>query len=44
MDWLTLSLLKILADEVMSRTTEKREVSSAKSLGFDNNPVDESLI
>ena len=38
------SLFKTFADEVISQTTEKREVSSAKSLGFDDNLVDKSLI
>ena len=38
------SLFKTLADDVISRTTENREVSPAKSLGFDNNPANKSLI
>ena len=35
---------KTLADDVISRTTENREMSPAKSLGFDNNPANKSLI
>ena len=33
-----------LADIFVSPTTENREVSSAKSLGFDDNPFDNSLM
>ena len=32
------------ADDVISRTTENREMSPAKSVGFDNNPANKSLI
>ena len=37
-------LFKVLADKLVSRTTENREVSSAKSLGFDDNLIGKSLM
>ena len=38
------SLFKAVADEVILWTTEKREETSAKSLGFNDNPADKSLV
>ena len=38
------SLLKALANKFVSRTTENREVSSAKSLRFDDNSFDQLLM
>ena len=39
-----MSLFKALAYKLVSRTTENREVPSAKSQGFDYNSFDKSLM
>ena len=38
------SLFKVLADKLVSRITKNRDVPPAKSLGFDDNSFDESLM
>ena len=38
------SSFEVIADKSVSKTTKNREVSSAKSLGFDDNSFDKSLI